>query len=95
MAGVRVWMDFKMKGELEKITYVELQIGEGAHRIASAALPVAHPKPDVGTVNFSAFPKYLAESSFMIVVYNGPKGDVGYSFKLRDFIELEILNPQQ
>jgi hypothetical protein len=82
-------MDFEMKGELQKITYVELQIGEGEKRIASAALPVAHPKPGSATVSFSAFPKYLPETSLMIVVHNGPKGDVGYRFKLKDFLELE------
>jgi hypothetical protein len=88
-AGVKVWMEFKSQGELEKITYIQLQVGEGKDRIMSAPLQVSHPSTGIVSVNFSAFPAYLAQSSFMIVVYNGPKGDVGYRFMVKDFVELK------
>jgi hypothetical protein len=88
-AGIRVTMDFKMQGELKKITYVELRIGEKADRVMSASLPVSNPSPDTGRVSFSADPAYLPRSSLMIVVYNGPKGDIGYRFNVKEFIKLE------
>jgi hypothetical protein len=88
-AGMQVWMEFKLKGELQKITYVELQVGDGPERIASAHLRVSNPDPASASVNFSAFPAYLSKSTLMIVVYNGPRGDVGYQFKVKDFIEPE------
>jgi hypothetical protein len=88
-AGIQVRMEFKAEGELKKITYIEVQIGEGEGRIMSAALPVFYSTPEKGVVSFSAFPAYLPGSSLMIVVYHGPKGDVGYRFKVKDFIELE------
>ena len=86
-AGIRVWMEFKLKGELQKITYVELQVGDGPERIVSGHLRVSNPDPATASVNFSAFPAYLSKSTLMIVVYNGPRGDVGYQFKVKDFIE--------
>jgi hypothetical protein len=88
-AGIRVWLEFKTEGELKKITYVELQIGEGESRIMSAALPVSYSTPGKGIVTFSAYPAYLPRSTLMIVVYHGPKGDVGYRFKVKDFIEMD------
>ena len=90
-AGIQVWLEFKAEGKLQKITYVELQIGEGENRIMSAALPVSYSTPGKGVVSFSAYPAYLSKSTLMIVVYGGPKGDVGYQFKVKDFIELEKL----
>ncbi len=88
-AGIRVWMEYKPKGELQKVTYVELQIGEGEEQIASASLQVSNPNFESASVNFSTFRKFLPKSTLMIVVYMGPKGDVGYRFKVKDFIELE------
>lgn len=87
-AGIRVTLEFKMDGELKNITHVELQIGENEDRIASAQLFVSSPRPDNAAVSFSAYPAYLPRSSLMIVVYHGPKGDVGYRFNVKDFIEL-------
>jgi hypothetical protein len=88
-AGIRVWMEFKLKGELQKITYVELQVGDAPERMVSAPLHVSNPDPASASVNFSAFPAYLSKSTLMIVVYYGPRGDVGYRFKVKDFIEPE------
>ncbi len=86
-AGVRVWVEFKLEGELKKITYVEVQIGEGESRIMSAHLRERQLKPGMATFHFSVFPAYLPQSSVMIVVYGGPRGDVGYRFRVKDFIE--------
>jgi hypothetical protein len=88
-AGIQVWMEFKSKGELQKITYVELQVGDGPERIVSTHMRVSNPDPASASVNFSAFPAYLSKSTLMIVVYYGPRGDVGYQFKMKDFIELD------
>jgi len=85
-AGIQVWLEFKAEGELKKITYVELQIGHGEDRIMSARLDVSQPKPGSMAVHFSAYPAYLPRSTLMIVVYQGPKGDVGYRFRVKDFI---------
>ena len=41
-AGFAVTMNFTLKGELQKITYVRLQIGEGEHRVMSAQLRVTN-----------------------------------------------------
>lgn len=90
-AGTRVTLKFKFEGELKQITYVQLQIGEKEDRIMSAPLLVSNPNPSIGSVTFSADPAYLPKSSLMIVVYHGPKGDVGYNFKIKDFIQLEKL----
>jgi hypothetical protein len=90
-AGIQVWLELKSEGELKKITYVKLQIGEGESRIMSAALPVSYSTPGKGVVTFSAYPAYLPKSTLMIVVYNGPRGDIGYRFKVKDFIELDKL----
>jgi len=87
-AGIQVWMEFKTEGELKKITYVELQIGDGEHRIMSAPLLVSYPSPERGTVRFSAYPAYLSKCILTIAVYGGPKGDRGYRFKVKDFVEL-------
>src|SRR5436309_1683621 len=32
-AGIQVWMEFKTEGELAKITYIQLQIGDRDNRI--------------------------------------------------------------
>lgn len=88
-AGVRVWLEFKAAGELAKSTSIQLKIGDGAERMMSAPLQVSSPTSGSMAVNFSAYPAYLSKSALMIVVYNGPKGDVGYRFKVTDFIEME------
>ena len=88
-AGVKVWLGFKTKGELEKFNYIELQIGDGEDRIMSAPFLVSHPSQGSVVVTFSAYPAYLPRSTLMIVVYDGPEGDVGYRFKVKDFIGLD------
>lgn len=88
-AGVKVWLEYKTEGELMNVTYVEVRIGDGANQIMSAQLRVANPGPGKASVDFSAFPKYLPVSSVMIVVYHGPRGDVGYNFQIKDFLDLE------
>lgn len=49
-AGYAMTMDFQNKGELEKITYVQLQIGQGKERIMSSQLRVTDPKPGFQSV---------------------------------------------
>ena len=88
-AGIQVWLEFKTEGELKKITYIELQIGEAERPDLSVSLPVSYSTPGKGVVSFSAYPAYLSKSTLRIVVYGGPKGDVGYLFKVKDFIDLE------
>src|SRR5262245_22911189 len=58
-AGIKVWLEFKKQGWLEKFTYAELRIedAKGKH-LVSAQLqpnPVHHRQPtDITTVAFSA-----------------------------------------
>jgi len=89
-AGVQVRLEFKTDGKLKNVSYVELQIGDGENRIMSAPLLVSYPSPDRATVRFSAYPAYLSKSILTIAVYGGPKGDWGYRFKVKDFIESEF-----
>jgi hypothetical protein len=88
-AGIQVQMEFKTEGELKKITYVELQIGDGENRIMSAPLLVSYPSPGRVAVRFSAYPAYLSKCILTIAVYGGPKGDWGYRFKVKDFVEYQ------
>jgi hypothetical protein len=90
-AGIKVWLEYKTEGELKDVTYVEVQIGDGESRIMSAQLKVTNPGSGTASVNFSAYPKYLPVSSLMIVVYHGPRGDVGYQFQIKDFLDLKKL----
>lgn len=91
-AGYAVTMDFELKGELQNISYVLLQIGEGEHRVMSAPIRVTQQDEAKKSARFSAFPRYLSNSFLMIVVYNGPKGDVGYRLKVDDFVDLPQVN---
>jgi len=89
-AGVKVWLEFKKEGFLEKFTYCELHMtGAGGERIVSAMLqphPVNHRQSkDVVSVAFSADPSQLENCSFMIVAYGSTQGDVGYMLHVKDF----------
>jgi hypothetical protein len=91
-AGVKVWLEFKKEGWLEKFTYAELQIvdAQGKH-LVSAQLqpnPVHHRQPkDITTVAFSADAEQLSQCSFLVVCYGSNEGDVGYYLRARDFLD--------
>jgi len=93
-AGVKVWLEFKKEGFLEKFTYAELQMKDarGKH-IVSARLephPVAYDQPkEIVSVAFSADPTQLENCAFMIVAYGSSRGDVGYVLKVKDFLDLK------
>lgn len=93
-AGVKVWLEFKKEGFLEKFTYAELQVNDakGKH-LVSARLephPVAYGQPkEIVSVAFSADPAQLGNCAFMIVAYGSSRGDVGYVLKLKDFLDLK------
>lgn len=93
-AGIKVWLEFKKTGWLEKFTYAELRIedAQGKH-LVSAQLqpnPVHHAQSkDVTTVAFSASPEQLEHCSFLVVCYGSNEGDVGYYLKVKDFLDLK------
>jgi hypothetical protein len=93
-AGIKVWLQFKQEGWLEKFTYAELRMvnAEGKH-LLSAMLqpnPVHHRQPkDFTTVAFSADPDQLNRCSFLVVCYGSNEGDVGYYLNLKDFLDLD------
>ncbi len=93
-AGIKVWLQFKKEGWLEKLTYTELRVedDEGEH-VLSAMLrpnPVHHRQPKgVTTVAFSAAPDQLAKCSFLVVCYGSIEGDVGYYLRVKDFLDLK------
>jgi len=91
-AGIKVWLEFKKEGWLEKFTYAELRMQDhrGKHLISARLQPnpVHHRQPkDVTTVAFSADPDQLDQCSFLVVCYGSNEGDVGYYLKLRDFLD--------
>ena len=93
-AGIKVWLQFKKQGWLEKFNYAQLRVedAKGKH-ILSAELkpnPVHHRQPkDVTTVAFSAQPDQLENCSFLVVCYQSIEGDVGYYLRLKDFLDLK------
>jgi hypothetical protein len=93
-AGVKVWLEFKREGWLEKFTYAELRVVDerGKHLLSAQLLPhpVDHRQPeDVTTVAFSAQPEALGRCSFMVVCYGSNEGDVGYILNVKDFLDVE------
>ena len=95
-AGIKVWLEFKKKGWLEKFTYAELRIRDanGKHLISAMLRPnpVHHRQSiDVTTVAFSADASQLDQCSFLVVCYNSNEGDVGYYLNVRDFFDLKDL----
>jgi hypothetical protein len=92
-AGIKVWLEFKKEGWLEKFTYAELRMedADGKH-LVSAMLqpnPVHHRQSkDITTVAFSADAQQLSKCSFLVVCYGSNEGDVGYYLKVKDFLDL-------
>ncbi len=93
-AGIKVWLQFKKDGWLEKFTYAELRMkdAKGKH-LLSARLqpnPLHHRQSDdITTVSFSADRDQLQKCSFLVVCYNSNEGDVGYYLNVRDFLDLK------
>lgn len=95
-AGIKVCLEFKKKGWLEKFTYAELQmIDEKGKHLVSATLqpnPIHHRQAeDLTTVSFSADASQLPRCRFLVVCYGSNEGDVGYTLDVRDF--LDMTNP--
>lgn len=91
--SVKVWLEFKKEGALEKFTYAELRMDDAkGNYLASAMLkphPVVHGQPgDLVTVAFTTTQEHLARCSFMVVAYPVPMGGEGYILKVADFIEV-------
>ena len=93
-AGIKVWLEFKKEGWLEKFTYAELRMkdAEGKHLLSAQLRPnPAHHRQskDITTVAFSADADQLGQCSFLVVCYGSNEGDVGYYLKVKDFLDLE------
>lgn len=93
-AGIKVWLEFKKEGWLEKFTYAELQMvdAQGRHRISAQLQPnpVHHRQPEeITSVAFSVEADQLEQCSFLVVCYNSNEGDVGYILKAKDFLDLK------
>jgi hypothetical protein len=93
-AGIKVWLQFKKEGWLEKFTYAELRMenDRGKHLISARLQPnpVHHRQSkDVTTIAFSADANQLAQCSIFVVCYNSNEGDVGYYLKVKDFLDLK------
>jgi hypothetical protein len=92
-AGIRVWLDFKKEGWLEKLTYVELRVedAQGKHLISAGldCAPADRSQPKgIWRTAFSASPEQLSRCSFFVVCYGSNEGDVGYYLKVKDFLDL-------
>ena len=93
-AGIKVWLEFKKEGWLEKFTYAELRMEDvrGKHLISARLQPnpVHHRQSkDITTVAFSADADRLEQCSFLVVCYGSNEGDVGYYLKVKDFLDLK------
>ena len=92
-AGIKVWLEFKKEGWLEKFTYAELRMDSEGKHLISAQLqpnPVHHRQPkEITTVAFSVDADQLEQCSFLVVCYNSNEGDVGYRLKAKDFLDLK------
>jgi hypothetical protein len=93
-AGIKVWLEFKQQGWLEKFTYSELRLSDAkGNHLLSAQLqpnPVHHRQPrDVTTVAFSTEAHQLPRCSFLVVCYGSNEGDVGYYLNVKDFLNME------
>jgi hypothetical protein len=93
-AGIKVWLQFKKEGWLEKFTYAELRMvdAEGKHLLSAQLQPnPAHHRQskDITSVAFSADADQLGKCSFLVVCYGSNEGDVGYYLKVKDFLDLE------
>lgn len=93
-AGIKVWLQFKQEGWLKKFTYAELRMTDkqGNHFISAKLQPnpVHHRQSkDITTVAFSVDADQLAQCSFLVVCYGSNEGDVGYTLKVKDFLDLE------
>jgi hypothetical protein len=93
-AGVKVWLEFKKEGFLEKFSYAEFRMNDanGKH-LVSAKLqprPMVHGQPeDIVSVAFSVDPSQLENCAFMIVAYGSSRGDVGYILNVKDFLDVK------
>jgi hypothetical protein len=92
-AGIKVWVEFKREGWLEKFTYTELRMSnaKGGH-LVSAKLqpnPVHHRQPkNVTTVAFPVALEQLSQCSFLVVCYGGNEGEFGYCLNGKDFLDV-------
>jgi hypothetical protein len=91
-AGIKVWLQFKKEGWLEKFTYAELRmVDDRGKHLVSANLqpnPVDHRQSkDITTAAFSANADELAKCSFSVVCYGSNEEDVGYYLKVKDFLD--------
>jgi hypothetical protein len=93
-AGIRVWLEFKKEGFLEKFSYAEMRMKDanGNHLVSAMLLPrpMVHGQPeDIVSVAFSVEAGQLENCAFMVVAYGSTRGDVGYWLNVEDFIDLE------
>jgi hypothetical protein len=91
-AGIKVWLEFKQEGWLEKFTYAELRVEDarGKHLISAELKPDPshHRRPEgVTAVAFSAQSEQLARCKFLVVCYGSNEGDVGYYLNVKDFLD--------
>lgn len=93
-AGIKVWLEFKKQGWLEKFTYAEVEMtDENGKHMMSAMLkpnPIHHRQAeDLTTVSFSADPSQLPRCRFLVVCYGSNEGDVGYTLAVKDFLDMK------
>ncbi|MEO8268826.1 MAG: hypothetical protein ABI557_03840 [Aureliella sp.] len=100
-AGIKVWLEFKQEGWLEKFTYAELRMtnAQGKHLISAMLRPnpVHHRQSkDITTVSFSVDSDRLQQCGFLVVCYNSNEGDVGYYLNVKDFLDIghPVTEPQ-
>lgn len=86
-SGVKVWIEFQPKGELEEFSRVELRIQAGKKCVVDAPLETSRSADKVAAA-FSSDPEFLKQSTVTIIV-PAELGRVGYQFRVKDFVNLE------
>lgn len=86
--AVYVWLEFKATGELKHFNHAQLAFTAGERSLSTTLLP-ERPTPGSVVVFFSADPVTLRACKVTVAVHLDERTNVGYGFKMKDFIEPE------
>ena len=94
-ARIKVSLEFKPQGKLDKFQLIELRMTSAGKPLVSAPLMASDPAKDSISTSFTVDPGSLHECEFWVYVddvpphIDVPLGDSAYRFKVKDFVDLE------
>jgi hypothetical protein len=89
-AGIKVSLEFRVQGELEKFRWIELRMTTAGEHLVSAPLLTSPSATGNLSASFSAAPSSLSECEFWVYVADVPLGGTAYRFKVADFVESNV-----